>query len=47
MNNHTASVHEGKNTFKCELCEYSSSQRQFESFHDNKALIKCEFCDYR
>jgi hypothetical protein len=25
MNNHVESLHEGKNTFKCDICDYSCS----------------------
>jgi hypothetical protein len=47
-----ASVHEGKKPFKCEVCDYSCSQKSIMkshvvSAHEGKKPFKCNICDYR
>ena len=47
----TTAVHEGRKLFKCDICNYSSSQKchintHVESVHEGKKPFKCDFCDY-
>ena len=51
MNRHVASVHEGINLFKCEVCDYKFSQKSdmkkhVASVHEGKKPFKCDICDY-
>ena len=51
MKSHVASVHEGKKPFKCDICDYSCSQKghmktHVESVHEGKKSFKCDICDY-
>ena len=52
MNRHVASVHERKKPFKCEICDFSASQKSVKDLHvaavhEGKKPFKCENCDYR
>ena len=52
MKTHVAHVHEGKKPFKCDLCDYSCSQkdtmkRHVVLVHEEKKPFKCDICDYR
>ena len=51
MKLHVESVHEGKKSFKCELCDYSCTRKDnmkthVASVHEKKKPFKCEMCDY-
>ena len=51
MNKHVESVHEGKKPFKCDICDYSSSQKghlktHVASVHEGQKTFKCHICDY-
>ena len=44
-------VHEKKKPFKCDICDYSCSQKgnmkkHAESVHERKKSFKCDICDY-
>ena len=46
---HKLSVHDGKKPFKCEVCDYSCSQkghlnRHIASVHEGMKPFKCEKC---
>ena len=48
---HIASVHEGKKPFKCQICDYSCTQKtdmtHHVSFvHEKKEPFKCDICSY-
>ena len=50
MNEHVASVHDGKKQFKCEFCGYScflksTMKIHVESIHEKKKPFKREICD--
>ena len=52
MNRDIAFVHERKKPFKCDICEYSCSEKknmnvQVASVHEVKKSFKCAICDYR
>ena len=52
LNKHVTSVHEGKKSFKCEVCHYRSSQKDdlkkhIAAVHEGKKPFKCEVCHYR
>jgi uncharacterized Zn-finger protein len=49
MKKHVASVHEGKKPFRCDICEYRSSEksnmnRHIKSVHEGKKNLKFEYC---
>ena len=51
LTNQIGSVDERKKQFKCEICDYSSSQkgdlnRHVASVHEKKKPNKCETCDF-
>ena len=46
-----ASFHDGKKSFKCEICDYSCSlkpnfKRHVASVHGEKKPFKCDICEY-
>ena len=46
------SLHEGRKSFKCDICDYSSLHKQnlkkhIESVHEKTKPFKCDICDYR
>ena len=50
MKTHIESVHEKKKPFKCDICDYSFSQKSdlkkhHESVHEGKRPFKCEICE--
>ena len=49
LKNQVLSVHEKKRSLKCEVCDYSCSQKgdmkKHVSIHENKRPFKCEICD--
>jgi KRAB domain-containing zinc finger protein len=52
MNTHVAFVHDGNKPFKCEACDYRSSQKgdlnkHVTLVHEGKQPFKCEICGYR
>ena len=51
LKRHVESVHEENKSYKCVICDYSCSQkdylkRHFESVHEGKKPFKCEICKY-
>ena len=51
MNKHVASGYEGKKPFKCDICDYSFSQKgnmksHVASVHEGKKSFKCDIWDY-
>ena len=45
----TAIANKGKKSFRCEICDYSCSQKQdmkthFESVHEGKKQFRCAIC---
>ena len=49
---HISAIHEGKKPFKCDICDYRSSQKgcmntHVASVHEGKKPFKCDICDYR
>ena len=52
LNQHAGAVHEGKKPFKCEICDYSCSIKNYlnehaERVHEGKKSFKCQICDYK
>ena len=52
MKRHVASVHEERKSFKCDICEYTCSQksvmnRHVASVHTENKPFKCGVCDYK
>ena len=50
MNSHIASVHEARNSFKCNMCDKSFSQKgnmylHVETVHEGRKAFKCDICD--
>ena len=50
MTRHTASIHEGRKPFKCEVCEKSFAEKSklgshMLSVHDRKKPFNCKECD--
>ena len=50
MKRHVTAVHENKKPFKCEICDYSFSQKggleqHVAAIHEKKKLYKCDICD--
>ena len=50
MNGHIESVHEGKKSFKCNVCDTAFSEKSYlnghiESIHDRKKPFQCNICD--
>ena len=50
MNQHIATVHEGKKPFKCEACDArfgrkDTMNQHIEAKHEGKKPFKCEACD--
>ena len=45
---HFVSVHQGEKSFKCDICDYSCSQKStmLHQFMKGKKPLKCEICDY-
>ena len=51
MNQHVATVHEGKKPFKCDICNFSCSQKSnmkkhVAAVHEGNKPFKCAICDY-
>ena len=49
MRKHIVSVHEGKKLFKCEICDYTCSQKKemkkhIGLVHEGKKTFKCVIC---
>ena len=50
MNGHIESVHKGKKSFKCNVCDTAFSEKSnlnghIESVHDRKKPFRCNICD--
>ena len=50
LNKHVASVHKGKKPFKCDICDYRSSEKghikiHVATVHGGKKSFKCNICD--
>ena len=50
LNSHIASVHEARNSFKCNMCDKSFSQKgnmylHVETVHEGRKAFKCDICD--
>ena len=48
---HVVSVHEGKKPFRCNICDYSCSQKSnmkshVTYVHEGQKPFKCDICDY-
>ena len=51
MTEHIGGIHKGKKPFKCEICDYRSSQkssmnRHVSSVHEGNKPFKCDICAY-
>ena len=51
MKKHIESVHERKKPLKCDICDYSFSQKQdtnkhVASVYEGKKPFKCDICEY-
>ena len=50
MNEHAERVHERKKSFKCQICDYKSSQKgdlkRHVAVHEEKKAFECKFCAY-
>ena len=51
IDQHVRSEHERKKPFKCDICDYISSQRDYLkhhvlSVHEGKKTFKSDVCDY-
>ena len=49
LDKHIMGVHEGEKPFKCELCEYTSTNKQhlsqhFQAVHEGKIPSHCQCC---
>jgi uncharacterized Zn-finger protein len=50
LTKHVSTVHEGKKPFKCDICDYSFSEKgslnkHIKSVHDGNNRYKCEICE--
>ena len=50
MNNHVATVHEGKKQFQCDICsanfgEKGSLNKHVATVHEGKKEFKCDICN--